>query len=839
MKQKQLQLMAYIPKTTTIKLHYVGFPAHWKEKLAQLASAAKADYDYERVNLPLCAALRKICTNWVHGLVDIASMRKGSDDSKWIVCLHEIDDKMCKEICVNLKIAAWSFYYAKLLNETAKKAYEDFLSVINDKELLQYVGSEEVGLINKCGKIASPYAYSGFCLNIKEKLCKQEVNYDGLPLQLYPSGQKELMSQILNGPKGDLYAYVFQLSLQTIPPNSKPMLLLHCSRRSFKNTTKKSQKYFRNDMTVFVKHKSDRSYYRLSITNNGKEWDATDKRCYDSVRLSALPEATELMNSIEHYNSESCDPRILCTISSVNSFGGGRKESRIGKGISNKDRQLFYHEFYRLMQDSVNMIDPIDKIKPSSANLSLKKDLVDFSKVISAIGYRGVKIEICSYDVNRRFANKIKEELDKMLSVCERDNDFSIETEWMPLGSYADPIPASEYLKADKRKERIFAISEKIEPAKSGIMTGSIVVLPREEAGKGRKSADTSLRDVKDLLRCGFALAGKVTQFINPDECTEGSLDCLDNSEDEAGGLHEKIKNTIYDLLRQFGYSRSLEKETKALPTYPVVAIGAYSSFNTILNKRVRALPIVITYDVVSGSIKIECPIIRLGAPVSYYEACLELVRLSMENDFERMCGDGVRRFTEMKLKALENYYRDKDAIVLVSGDGFMRNELWPGISNKRIEGYSFNENGTDRIDIGSSKLSIMFDFGRSKLRIVRMRFNDEVPDYYLDDGNSTNAGKGYYMYDDVYYVSVPIEKKDLRYALGGKNYSKDTPHTDYCSKKLIEYFPLRLCGGDDAFRLVNYLNELRKCSIQYQWSTNRPLPLHYIETLKEYVDFD
>ena len=128
-----------------------------------------------------------------------------------------------------------------------------------------------------------------------------------------------------------------------------------------------------------------------------------------------------------------------------------------------------------------------------------------------------------------------------MLCVCERDNDFSIETEWMPLGSYADPIPASEYLKADKRKERIFAISEKIEPAKSGIMTGSIVVLPREEAGKGRKSADTSLRDVKDLLRCGFALAGKVTQFINPDESTEGSLDCSDNSEDKAGELREKI----------------------------------------------------------------------------------------------------------------------------------------------------------------------------------------------------------------------------------------------------------------------------------------------------------
>ena len=53
MKQKQLQLMAYIPKTTTIKLHYVGLPAHWKEKLAQLASDAKAGYDYVRANLPL------------------------------------------------------------------------------------------------------------------------------------------------------------------------------------------------------------------------------------------------------------------------------------------------------------------------------------------------------------------------------------------------------------------------------------------------------------------------------------------------------------------------------------------------------------------------------------------------------------------------------------------------------------------------------------------------------------------------------------------------------------------------------------------------------------------
>ena len=45
MAQKKLQMMAYIPKTTTIKLYYVGFPSRWKEKLAELAMAAKANYD--------------------------------------------------------------------------------------------------------------------------------------------------------------------------------------------------------------------------------------------------------------------------------------------------------------------------------------------------------------------------------------------------------------------------------------------------------------------------------------------------------------------------------------------------------------------------------------------------------------------------------------------------------------------------------------------------------------------------------------------------------------------------------------------------------------------------
>ncbi len=833
--KKKLQIMAFIPKTTTIKLYYVGFPAEWKEKLAKLAKTAKPNYDYAKINLPLCSALRKICTNWVHGLVEITSMKEGSDDSRWITCLPQIDEKTCREICVNLKAAVLSFYSKQLKddeNKQIKEARDEFFAVINEKELLKHVGCDEVEIINENGKITSPYAYNGFCLKIKEKLCENEINYDGLHLKLHPSGQRELMSQILSEPKGDLYAYVFQLSLQTVPPKSKPMLLLQCSRRIFKNNAKRSKKYFKNDMSVYVKHKIDREYYCLHITDNGKKWNETDQRLYKYNYPMDLPDVETLMNGIEKYNKEDAEPRILCTISTVNSFDGGNSESRVKKGVSNKDKQLFYDEVYQQIKDCVDKIDPIEKEGEKNENLNFNKELVDFSKVIAANGYRGVKIEICSYDIHKNYAEEIRNKLREMLSADQKVEGFSTEIVCVPLGKYADLMCKTDYMKVDKRKERINQIAETIEPAKNGVMTGSIVILPCEDNNR-------DMRDVKDLIRCGFALAGKVTQFFIPPNVDKKEKTAK-KDETNAQGLDYKINNTIYDLLRQFGYSCVLKKCLKKLPTYPIIAIGALSHFTTISGEKVKALPISLTYDITGRTIKVECPLIKQGVPISYYEACLELVKLSMARDIDKESNKILGRYTEMKLKGIENYYREKDVIVLVSGEGFVRNELWPGISNKRIESYTFNEYGAEKIDIGNARLSVMFDFKKSKVRIVRIRANDEVPDYFLNDGTTTKPGKGIYKHEGVYYVSIPAGKYEQRYS-GKQNekFSKDAPCKDYYGKRLLEYFPLNMCENDNPMLMIHYLNELRKGSIQYSDSTNYPLPLHNIEALEEYINFD
>ena len=83
--QKKLQMMTFIPKNTTIKVYTLGFPAKWKEKLAELALAANPSFNYELYILPLCGLLGKLCSNWVYGLIEISNLRKNSDDSKWIV----------------------------------------------------------------------------------------------------------------------------------------------------------------------------------------------------------------------------------------------------------------------------------------------------------------------------------------------------------------------------------------------------------------------------------------------------------------------------------------------------------------------------------------------------------------------------------------------------------------------------------------------------------------------------------------------------------------------------------------------------------------------------------
>ena len=833
--QKQLQMMAFIPKALTIKTYTVGFPTSWKESLVELAITANPKFDYDKYNLPLCSALSQICANWVHGLIEINSMRKGSDDSKWIVCLNEINEQVCQDICINLQAAAQSFYIKYKQNASVQEALSKFINLIDPKELLNYINTENVEIIDENGVITSQYAYNGFCLKLMEGLIGKSITYDNTELVLNYSGRNELMSQVIKGHKGDLYAYVFSFGLQTIPGRkvTSSMLLLNCSRRIFKNTSVRSKKYLKNNMSVYVKHNSKPIYYKITMLYDYSKkqvvWKDADESCYNFAYPNSLPKADDVMNRIEFYNDETkSNPQIYCACSTENSFAG---ESKIGTGVSALDKNAFYNAIYELIKESVTKSNPLSKVKARAARLNpaqLKEDKdtwtpngTDVCECLSKTGFCGARIEIYSLSNDNELAQKVENSL---RIIIDKDTEgFGIDIQKLPLKNFADPILTKDYNNIAKRAERIRQVSESIGQAPRNLMVGSIIILPRNQG-------DKDVKDAKDLLRCGFALTNRVTQFINPID---------ENDSKEVKGLPHKISVAIYDLLRQFGYTKRPTRLDKFL-RYPVLAIGAYSKVKTMSGTEIRAVPMLVKYDISDRLITVESPAVNNGLPTGYYQACIEFCKLSMNRDCEKLCLDASKRYIEQKIKGLENYYRYQDAIVIVSGDGFVRSEMWPGISNKKISTYSFmSDYRPNNIDIGSKICSVSFNLNNSKLRVVRIRYNDEIPNYYFTDGyKTTGFSDGIFKYEEVYYASVTEKKNDRTYSDGNKEYSFSNSDKSYRGKKLSEYFPLSLCENDDSFEVINFLNQLRYLSPQYNSITNLPLPLHYLNLIKQYIDF-
>ncbi len=820
--QKKLQMMTFIPKTSTIDIYTLGFPPAWKERLVELAIAGNSKNNYDKYILPLCSTLGKLCANWVHGLIEINSMRKNSDDSKWIICLSEIDRYMCEEICVNLKAAAVSFYDYKKKDVKVQEALKSFIDAIDADELVNFISKDSVEIIDKNGMITNPYAYNGLCLKIMSNLVGKTIMLDGEALTLYYSARNELMTQVLSGPK-DLYAYVISFSLQTIPADNYPMLLLNCSRRRFKNSTKRSQKFLKNKMSVYIKHKDDPCYYRLSMGYSYEKkcviWNQADRLCYNFTYPKGLPEANEVIEALEKFNSYKSEPQILCTCSTMNSF---ESESNIGVGVSVLDKESIYNSIFNLISNMVDKSQPNSKVLTKCVKLHPTKELSDIRSCLAQTGYKGAKIEIYSFSQDCNLAQRIKEKCEELLAADVSEAvDFDISVETLVFGNYATPLSKEKYANTTERISQIRMISERIGRAAEQIMTGSIIVLPKNT---------TDEKDAKDLLRCGFAMSNRVTQFINPNEENEADIE----------GLEIKINNTIYDLLRQFGYSKCPTKWNK-LPVCPVIAIDSPSNLYSMTGKKVRALPMMLNFNFENRVITVESPAINNGLPVSYYKACLEICKLSMNSDCENICNEAIRRYIEQKMKGLENFYRFKDAIVIVSGEGFVRSELWPGISNKKISSYNFIEQYCpESIDVGSKLLPVTLSLNNSRLRVVRIRCNDEVPDYYFtDEERPSGNADGIFLYHDVYYASAAEKSKDKTYRIGDTEYSISKPKHNYREKKLIEYYPLSLCKDDDSKSIINYLNELRGLSPQFNKITNFPLPLHYLDKIKEYFDFD
>jgi hypothetical protein len=336
--------------------------------------------------------------------------------------------------------------------------------------------------------------------------------------------------------------------------------------------------------------------------------------------------------------------------------------------------------------------------------------------------------------------------------------------------------------------------------------------------------------DPKLVLRNAFACTNRVVQFITPKDQPDP----------------HRIDHAVYDLYRQIGVTTliNVDKASKQKNRLYSSCVGMHTCTQVqgISNKG-RFLPVFVEVDVLTGRTRVECSAFE-EYRVNYREACIQMAKLFWNTSLEQRCIDASRAPAKQKLIELRNAYPHSDSgvVLLISADGNSR-PLWGGISDKAIGAAELLSDYVPRqIDVGSMENPYAFSLADTGVRIIRIRSNAEVPDYYTaqkagasPDEARYSSASGLFLHDKVYW-SIAAKPNDPRYNKSYNMSKIDNPARDYAEKDMMEFYPLQLQPSDTPLQWVQFVNALRLLPIQYDKATVLPLPLHLAKCLTEYL---
>ena len=139
--------------------------------------------------------------------------------------------------------------------------------------------------------------------------------------------------------------------------------------------------------------------------------------------------------------------------------------------------------------------------------------------------------------------------------------------------------------------------------------------------------------------------------------------------------------------------------------------------------------------DLLNGRTRVYCSAFERN-PVNYREACLELARLFDRFDLEKRCVAASRAPAKEKLIGLTHQFSspERKVILFIRSDGNTR-PLWKGISDKAISKCAYTDQSfylPQEVDIGTQDSPYLYPLINTGVRILRVRDNEEVPDYYI-----------------------------------------------------------------------------------------------------------
>ncbi len=146
----------------------------------------------------------------------------------------------------------------------------------------------------------------------------------------------------------------------------------------------------------------------------------------------------------------------------------------------------------------------------------------------------------------------------------------------------------------------------------------------------------------------------------------------------------------------------------------------------------------------------------------------------------------------KQKLIELKNRYDTPEnrVLVLVQSDGDTR-VVWGGISDKEIGGYDRAEAYyPTQVNVGTPHSPYLLSLADSGVRIVRIRSNQEVPDYFTelsakasDENLQRSSASGIFKYEDVYW-GIHTKPNDMRYTHSLKESKIDYPKHFFLPKR-------------------------------------------------------
>lgn len=831
--KRKLFPAAFLPKIDlTATVYYVAFPDRWRDCLFEIEELRRGKpFTY---NLPT-SNLDKLLLSWLPEVVSCSAIGKSKDNTKWLITCEPLQSERLLEV-VKIWVANEYVMNSKFTNMAARDKAKEFYQSINNVDLCS-VDATIIELFQKDGTAVGNETFRVLPLLIMRKLMGQRIELSGRTFKFLSASKNSLLTEpieVIYRKKKTYFSIFLEFSVQTIPPMRQALLLYHLKVRRWvtRPSTSWDFKVDRDTTKAYLRVSEDK-LQEMKVVFDWKSknliWDEMDKSCYEFCWIhNELPDIKDVIESPEEFIHK--ENNILVTYRYAIDKGGIFKHI-VKPGLPMQDRLSIHNWLSEKLKDLLIKTESAEAIKRQLPGLD-DRPIEDLDKTVfrqrmaQAIGGNKLVIEVYCHDdseIGLKAISTIKEPFG-MQEERELFSELEVTVRLKSLGEIDAPLDA-RLGPLQRYERRIEEISEKY--GKAAISpTACLIVLP----GKNDFNDED---DPKKAIRAGFALTGRLTQFIMP-EADYGK----DQDDEQTGDVH-RINSAIYDLYRQLGYLMPLKPSgriNKVDYSIPAVALWVINYKKTIYGS-INKIPVFVRTDFITGQVRVDCE--YFSRPnLLYWEACLEFQRLPSRKDIKSLQQTGFH--APIKKKFLELYNIQKDPIlVLVKADGISRT-IFKMISDSelakadRAGTYTINKLWFDNAD----ETGIMLNKRENGIRIIRVRGNDEVPDYLTDINLNGNAASrsGLYKYQDNYW-SIAQRPGDKLYRNTETVKSKILQPSKECkSPDMIELFPIYLKNGDDPDAWVYLAHQLRKAAHQYKETLRMPLPLHLAHKLEEYL---